>query len=77
VNGEGGLLDYDCYDSDIVGYQPFGGNMLLHLQGEVNGAWIENRVVVFWVMTPCNDMVGYQRFGGPCCLHLQGGMGLG
>jgi hypothetical protein len=53
-------------------YLRFGGPYCLHLQGEMIGTWIEIRVVVFWIMTPCSDVVGYQRFGGLHCLHLQG-----
>jgi len=29
----------------------------------VSGAWIEIRVAVFWVMTPCGHVVLHQRFG--------------
>jgi len=27
----------------------------------VNGAWIEIKVVVLWVMTPCSDVVSEDR----------------
>jgi hypothetical protein len=32
---------------------------------------ITMKIVVFWVVEPCNVVAEYQRFGGLCCLHLQ------
>jgi hypothetical protein len=34
--------------------------------------WIQFRVHVFWVITPCSVVLGYQLVRGPYCLHLQG-----
>jgi len=62
----------------VIGFHRFGGLCCVHLQGEVNGAWIEIQVAVFLVMTPCSDAVVYQRFGGPVAsIFRVNSMGLG
>jgi len=34
--------------------------------------WIQEEVMGFWVVSPCNVQVEHERFGRPCSLHLQG-----
>jgi hypothetical protein len=33
------------------------------------GFTVKTKVVVFWVLAPCNDMVGYLHFGKPFYLE--------
>jgi len=44
--------------SVVIGYHCFRVSCCLYLQGEVNGAWIEIQIIVFWVTTLCNVVTG-------------------
>jgi hypothetical protein len=33
---------------------------------------MNNVIMVFWVVTPCDFVGGYQRFGGTYRFHFQG-----